>query len=126
MVKIRMNSNSVDENDLELNSRPQRDGTRLLSVQALRAVWALLVAWAHSIDSAEAALGTPSQAHFFYWENFGASGLDIFFIKSGFIVSLVAVRVGDLYQAIKSALPTITPDNAAAWFRTCLNWVQLT
>jgi transposase len=31
----------------------------------------------------------------------------------------------ELYHAIRDALPNITPDNTAAWFRTCLNWVQL-
>jgi transposase len=30
-----------------------------------------------------------------------------------------------LDQAIRNALPQITADNAKAWFRTCLNWVQL-
>jgi transposase len=30
-----------------------------------------------------------------------------------------------LYQAIREAIPQITPDNAAAWFRTLINWVQL-
>ncbi len=64
---------------------------RLLSVQALRAVAALLVVWAHSIDAAEY-FATPRQSHFFYWGNFGASGMDIFFVISGFIVSLVAAR----------------------------------
>lgn len=35
-------------------------------------------------------------------------------------------RTGEeLYQAIRNALPNITPDNAKAWFRTCQNWVQL-
>lgn len=67
------------------------DGTRLLSVQALRAVAALLVVWAHSIDAAEH-VSLPAQSCFFYWENFGSCGLDIFFVISGFIVSLVAAR----------------------------------
>ena len=31
----------------------------------------------------------------------------------------------ELYHTIRNALPKITPDNAAAWFRTCHNWVQL-
>ena len=66
-------------------------GSRLLSVQALRAVGALLVVWAHSIDAAER-FTVPHQSNFFYWGNFGASGLDIFFVISGFIVSLVAAR----------------------------------
>ena len=30
-----------------------------------------------------------------------------------------------LLEALRNALPQITPDNAKAWFRTCLNWVQL-
>jgi len=30
-----------------------------------------------------------------------------------------------LDQAIQKAIPQITPENAKAWFRTCLNWVQL-
>ena len=30
-----------------------------------------------------------------------------------------------LDQAIRNAMPQITSDNAKAWFRTCLNWVQL-
>jgi len=64
---------------------------RLLSVQALRAVAALLVVWGHSIDAAEFS-AMPRQARFFHLENFGASGLDIFFVISGFIVSRVAVR----------------------------------
>ncbi|HEX4022810.1 MAG TPA: acyltransferase [Acidobacteriaceae bacterium] len=70
---------------------PLANGTRLLSLQAMRAVAALLVVWAHSLDAA-AFFGTPRQSRFFYWENFGASGLDIFFVISGFIVSLVAAR----------------------------------
>ena len=31
----------------------------------------------------------------------------------------------ELYQAIRNALPNITPENATAWFRTCQKWVQL-
>ena len=65
---------------------------RLCSVQALRAVAALLVVWAHSIDAAEQSHARPVQIGFFHWENFGACGLDIFFVISGFIVSLVAAR----------------------------------
>jgi exopolysaccharide production protein ExoZ len=68
------------------------DASRLYSVQALRAVAALLVVWAHSIDAAEQSHSLPVQIGFFHWENFGASGLDIFFVISGFIVSLVAAR----------------------------------
>ena len=72
--------------------KQEAGATRLYSVQALRAVAALLVVWAHSIDAAEQSHARPVQVGFFHWENFGASGLDIFFVISGFIVSLVAAR----------------------------------
>ena len=78
-----------------LRAKPQTSGERLDALQGLRAIGALLVVYAHSIDTAEKALGTPNQAHFFNWENFGASGLDIFFVISGFIVSLVAMRAAN-------------------------------
>jgi exopolysaccharide production protein ExoZ len=67
---------------------------RLLSVQALRAIAALLVVWVHSIDAAEI-YASPRQSHFFHWENYGACGVDIFFAISGFIVSQVAIRLAD-------------------------------
>ena len=67
---------------------------RLLSVQALRAIAALLVVWVHSIDAAEI-FSSPRQSRFFHWENYGACGVDIFFAISGFIVSQVAVRLAD-------------------------------
>lgn len=64
---------------------------RLFSVQALRAIAALLVVWVHSIDAAEV-FSRPRQSNFFHWDNYGACGVDIFFAISGFIVSRVAVR----------------------------------
>ncbi len=60
-------------------------------VQALRALAVLLVVWTHSIVAA-GYRSTPRQAAFFHLKSFGASGLDIFFVISGFIVSLVAMR----------------------------------
>jgi exopolysaccharide production protein ExoZ len=83
--------------------------SRLLSVQALRAVGALLVVWVHSIDAAETFTVTR-QGKFFHWDNFGACGVDIFFVISGFIVSQVAGR---------SALQSIArPSSAARGFLT--------
>ncbi|MGH9617266.1 MAG: acyltransferase family protein, partial [Acidobacteriaceae bacterium] len=70
---------------------PSALGSRLLSVQGLRAIAALLVVWVHSIDAAEF-FTAPHQSKFFHWGNFGACGVDIFFAISGFIVSQVAVR----------------------------------
>lgn len=60
-------------------------------VQGLRAVAVLLVVWTHSIVAA-AYHSNPQQGTFFHLKSFGACGLDIFFVISGFIVSLVASR----------------------------------
>ena len=61
------------------------------SVQGLRAVAVLLVVYTHSIVAA-GYHSRPRQAGFFHLQSFGACGLDIFFVISGFIVSLVATR----------------------------------
>ncbi|MHB1935906.1 MAG: acyltransferase family protein [Acidobacteriaceae bacterium] len=60
-------------------------------VQGLRAVAVLLVVWTHSII-AVGYHSTTRQGAFFHLKSFGACGLDIFFVISGFIVSLVATR----------------------------------
>jgi peptidoglycan/LPS O-acetylase OafA/YrhL len=62
---------------------------RLNSIQYLRAIAALLVLYAHAIDL-QSFLGGSFQQHFFYLENFGAIGVDIFFIISGFIIAHIA------------------------------------
>lgn len=61
------------------------------ALQILRAVAALLVVYAHSIDLVEAHQH-PRQIHFYYLENFGACGVDIFFAISGFILATVILR----------------------------------
>jgi exopolysaccharide production protein ExoZ len=68
---------------------PQQGKINVL--QGLRAIAALLVVWTHSIDAA-AAYSSSRQQNFFHLAGFGACGLDIFFVISGFIVSLVATR----------------------------------
>ena len=66
-------------------------------VQGLRALAVLLVVWTHSIVAA-AYHSNPKQGAFFHLKSFGACGLDIFFVISGFIVSLVASRAIALGQ----------------------------
>jgi exopolysaccharide production protein ExoZ len=65
--------------------------SKIDAVQGLRAVAVLLVVWTHSIVAA-GYHSTPKQSTFFFLRSFGACGLDIFFVISGFIVSLVATR----------------------------------
>lgn len=59
------------------------------SIQYLRAAAALLVVYCHSIDT-QINFGISFQQNFFFLQNFGAIGVDIFFIISGFIISLVS------------------------------------
>ena len=58
---------------------------KLSSIQALRGIAAILVAYAHSIDLQENYSHSLQQS-FFHWEDFGAFGVDLFFIISGFII----------------------------------------
>jgi exopolysaccharide production protein ExoZ len=76
----------------EISSAPARQPRQKLnSVQALRATAVLLVVWTHSIIAA-GYHSSSRQAGFYFLRSFGACGLDIFFVISGFIVSLVAAR----------------------------------
>ena len=67
---------------------------RLVNLQILRAVAATLVVWAHAIDvSLIPGNGKPVLASG-YLENFGAFGVDVFFVISGFIISASAQKSG--------------------------------
>jgi exopolysaccharide production protein ExoZ len=81
---------SVHPEPLNQRATPPTQG-KINVVQGLRAVAALLVVWTHSIDAAAYYAGSRQQ-RFFHLSGFGACGLDIFFVISGFIVSLVAAR----------------------------------
>ncbi len=61
------------------------------ALQILRAVAALLVVYAHSIDTLEGHR-LPKQMNFFHLARFGACGGDIFFAISGFILSTIILR----------------------------------
>ncbi|MDB5012217.1 MAG: acyltransferase [Daejeonella sp.] len=62
---------------------------KIESVQLLRAVAVLLVVYAHAFDIVDK---KPLQSQFYYLENWGAIGLDLFFVISGFIMTIVTPR----------------------------------
>ncbi|OQP62016.1 hypothetical protein A3860_30500 [Niastella vici] len=62
---------------------------KLHSIQFLRAVAAILVVYTHSIGM-QANFSNSSQQSFFYLRNFGCIGVDLFFVISGFIITLIA------------------------------------
>jgi exopolysaccharide production protein ExoZ len=65
---------------------------RLVDLQILRAVAAALVVWAHGIDvSLLAEKGKPLLAYG-HLENFGAFGVDLFFVLSGYIITVSSER----------------------------------
>jgi exopolysaccharide production protein ExoZ len=93
---------AIPSQDESASNRTRHVDARLFSVQALRAIAALLVVWVHSIDAAEF-FSSPRQSRLLHLENFGACGLDIFFVISGFIVSQVAVRSAERNAAHRFA-----------------------
>jgi exopolysaccharide production protein ExoZ len=61
---------------------------RLGSVQMLRGVAALLVVLLHALDAAERVNGTIRVPLLGPFDNMGASGVDLFFVISGFVMAL--------------------------------------
>lgn len=72
---------------------------KLNSIQCLRAVAALLVVYVHSIDL-QMGFSVSKQQNFFHLQNFGAIGVDLFFVISGFIITFVAHKYTGQEQGI--------------------------
>lgn len=66
-----------------------QQNNQIYSIQLLRAIAVSLVVYAHSIDLVEYFKIGSFQASYKYLQNFGAIGVDIFFIISGFIMVYV-------------------------------------
>ena len=73
---------------------------QIYSIQLLRAIAVSLVVYAHSIDLAQYLQLNNFQASYKYLQNFGAIGVDIFFIISGFIMVYVTTQI-DSFPKIK-------------------------
>lgn len=64
---------------------------KILSIQALRGLAAALVVYMHAMIHATALnIGDSVQQQFFFLASFGAVGVDIFFVISGFIITVVS------------------------------------
>jgi peptidoglycan/LPS O-acetylase OafA/YrhL len=71
---------------------------KINSIQYLRAIAAILVVYAHSLNFI--GNGNSIQANFYYLKNFGAIGVDIFFVISGFIITYVSYNLNGLNDFI--------------------------
>ncbi|WP_406232096.1 acyltransferase family protein [Isoptericola jiangsuensis] len=82
---------------------------KLQNLQMMRAVAAILVVWAHAIDLVGKRHHDAFQIAWGALENFGAVGVDVFFVISGFIVSLTAERSRSVGQFLVARLVRIWP-----------------
>ncbi|MDV9043410.1 acyltransferase [Stenotrophomonas sp. RAC2] len=82
---------------------------KLQNLQMMRAMAAILVVWAHAIDLVAKRQIDAFQVSWGALENFGAVGVDVFFVISGFIVSLTAERSRSLTQFLVARLVRIWP-----------------
>ena len=84
---------------------------KLYSIQFLRALAALLVVYCHSIDL-QVKHAVSYQQNFFHLQDFGAIGVDIFFVISGFIISFIGHDINgrqQTYQFLKKRFVRINP-----------------
>jgi len=82
---------------------------KLQNLQMMRAIAAMLVVWAHAIDLVANRQIDALQVSWGALENFGAVGVDVFFVISGFIVSLTAERSTSVMQFLVARLVRIWP-----------------
>jgi exopolysaccharide production protein ExoZ len=77
------------------------NGPRLDGIQVMRGVAALLVVFAHSADVVRLSptVGSSRIAGLAYVDDFGAIGVDLFFVISGFVMALSAGRLTGLTGA---------------------------
>lgn len=83
---------------------------KINSIQYLRAIAAILVVYAHCLNFVGS--GNSYQASFYRLKSFGAIGVDIFFVISGFIIAYVSTKLSgpkDTLGFIKKRFVRINP-----------------
>lgn len=94
---------------------------RLINLQILRFVAAALVVHAHAVDLSQKLGATPAWLATGTLENFGAAGVDIFFVISGFIITRTARRARSAGDFAVSRLWRVAP----LYFLASLPWIAI-
>jgi peptidoglycan/LPS O-acetylase OafA/YrhL len=103
------------------NPSASRPAEPILTIQCLRGIAAVLVVFAHAIDYQQNFLpGHCSLTSFFYLENFGAVGADIFFVVSGFIMAIAAPDAAGNGVAARFALKRLIRIVPIYWLLTII------
>ncbi|MGY3213772.1 acyltransferase family protein [Mucilaginibacter sp. HD30] len=76
-----------------------RNDRKINSIQYLRAIAAILVVYHHCLKFI--GHGSSSQTSFYYLKQFGAIGVDIFFVISGFIIAYVSMHLNGVDDAVR-------------------------
>jgi exopolysaccharide production protein ExoZ len=78
------------------------NNNRLKGIQLLRAIAVLMVVHCHVLDlqPSHTKSGNSFQHHFFYLPDFGAAGVDIFFVISGFIITVISATYAHNNKAV--------------------------
>jgi peptidoglycan/LPS O-acetylase OafA/YrhL len=80
----------------------------IVTLQALRGIAAMLVVFAHAIDCQQVFVpGHSTLTRFYSLENFGAVGVDLFFVISGFIMATITPSSGEDRAALRFAVKRI-------------------
>jgi len=94
---------------------------KLSSIQSLRAIAVLLVVYTHSIDL-QMQFAVSRQQQFFHLQDFGAIGVDLFFVISGFIITFIGNKYIGAEQGFHFLVKRFWRINPAYYLASLLYW----